>query len=119
MNVWDVGPDSEKNIRFDSRNPNLVVGASFNKLVERVTSERDHGVCVCVTVCACANMIKRVCVHHSVFVLHTPIYVYVPHCDTVIILMQTWSLSKPSSTPISRLPHQKDYSISSLSATML
>ena len=48
MNVWDVGPDSEKNIRFDSRNPNLVVGASFNKLVERVTSERDHGVCVCV-----------------------------------------------------------------------
>lgn len=47
VNVWEEGPDSEKNIRFDSRHPNLVVGATFNKLVERVTSEKDHGVCVC------------------------------------------------------------------------
>lgn len=42
-NVWDEGPDSEKNLRYNVSKPGLVAGATFNKLVERVTSEKDHG----------------------------------------------------------------------------
>ena len=55
MNVWDEGPDSDKNLRYDSKKPGVVSGATFNKLVERMTSEKDHGVCgcVCVWVCVC------------------------------------------------------------------
>lgn len=45
VNVWDEGPDSSHNIRFDKKNPSLVTGATFNKLVERMTSEKDHGEC--------------------------------------------------------------------------
>ena len=45
VNVWDEGPDSSHNIRFDKKNPALVTGATFNKLVERMTSEKDHGKC--------------------------------------------------------------------------
>ena len=41
MNVWDAGEDSEKNIRIEPKRG--VVGATFNKLVEKLTSERDHG----------------------------------------------------------------------------
>ncbi len=41
MNVWDEGEDSEKNIRVYPKKG--VVAATFNKLVERLTSERDHG----------------------------------------------------------------------------
>ena len=41
VNVWDEGEDSEKNIRVDPKKG--VVAATFNKLVERLTSERDHG----------------------------------------------------------------------------
>ena len=43
VNVWDEGPDSDKNIRYNSSKPGMVSGATFNKLVERVTSEKDHG----------------------------------------------------------------------------
>lgn len=41
VNVWDEGPDSERNIRIDPKKG--VVAATFNKLVEKLTSERDHG----------------------------------------------------------------------------
>ena len=41
VSVWDEGPDSEKNIRMDPKRG--VVAATFNKLVERLTSEGDHG----------------------------------------------------------------------------
>ena len=41
VNVWDEGADSEKNIRVDPKKG--VTAATFNKLVERLTSERDHG----------------------------------------------------------------------------
>ena len=47
VNVWDEGPDSDKNLRYDSKKPGVVSGATFNKLVERMTSEKDHGMCVC------------------------------------------------------------------------
>jgi len=43
VSVWDEGPDSDCNIRYNTLKPGTVAGASFNKLVERVTSERDHG----------------------------------------------------------------------------
>ena len=43
MNVWDEGPDSSENIRYDKKNASLVTGATFNKLVQKMTSERDHG----------------------------------------------------------------------------
>lgn len=42
-NIWDEGPDSEHNIRFKKTNDVIVVGATFNKLVERITSVTDHG----------------------------------------------------------------------------
>lgn len=42
-NIWDEGEDMEFNIRFDKKKPGVVVGASFNKLVERITSVTDHG----------------------------------------------------------------------------
>ena len=41
MNVWDEGEDCDKNIRIDPKRG--VVAATFNKLVEKLTSERDHG----------------------------------------------------------------------------
>ena len=40
-NVWDVGEDSGTNIRVDPKKG--VVAATFNKLVEKITSEKDHG----------------------------------------------------------------------------
>ncbi|XP_064383914.1 uncharacterized protein LOC135332919 isoform X2 [Halichondria panicea] len=43
-NVWDEGPDSEKNLRYNVSKPGTVAGATFNKLVERVTSEKDHDI---------------------------------------------------------------------------
>ena len=43
MNVWDEGPDSSENIRYDKKNASLVTGATFNKLVQKMTSEKDHG----------------------------------------------------------------------------
>ena len=42
-NIWDERSDSEQNIRFDKKKPGVVVGATFNKLVEKVTSVTDHG----------------------------------------------------------------------------
>ena len=42
-NIWDEGSDQEGNIRFDKKRPGVVVGATFNKLVERITSLTDHG----------------------------------------------------------------------------
>ena len=42
-NIWDEGDDYETNIRFDKKRPGVVVGASFNKLIERITSVTDHG----------------------------------------------------------------------------
>ena len=41
VNVWDEGDDSDSNIRIDPKKG--VMAATFNKLVERLTSERDHG----------------------------------------------------------------------------
>ena len=41
VNVWDEGVDAATNIRIDPKKG--VVAATFNKLVERLTSERDHG----------------------------------------------------------------------------
>ena len=41
VNVWDEGPDSASSIRIDPKKG--VVAATFNKLVEKLTSERDHG----------------------------------------------------------------------------
>lgn len=48
-NIWDEGPDCELNIRFGKRRSGeeVVVGATFNKLVERITSVTDHGKCNC------------------------------------------------------------------------
>lgn len=43
VNVWDEGSDSERNIRIDPKKG--VMAATFNKLVEKLTSERDHGKC--------------------------------------------------------------------------
>ncbi|XP_019852599.1 PREDICTED: ras guanine nucleotide exchange factor K-like isoform X1 [Amphimedon queenslandica] len=43
-NIWDEGPDSEHNIRFKKTNELVVVGATFNKLVERITSVTDHDI---------------------------------------------------------------------------
>ncbi len=40
-NVWDVGDDCATNIRTEPKKG--VVAATFNKLVEKITSERDHG----------------------------------------------------------------------------
>ena len=45
MNIWDEDPDSESNLRFDKKKPGVVVGGTFNKLVERITSSKDHGEC--------------------------------------------------------------------------
>ena len=42
-NIWDEASDQEGNIRFDKKRPGVVVGATFNKLVERITSLTDHG----------------------------------------------------------------------------
>ena len=42
-NIWDEDDSGEVNIRFDKKRPGVVVGASFNKLVERITSVTDHG----------------------------------------------------------------------------
>lgn len=44
--MWDEGTDSVKNIRYNVSKPGLVAGATFNKLVERITSEKDHGLFV-------------------------------------------------------------------------
>ena len=41
MNVWDVGKDCGANIRYEPKKG--VVAATFNKLVEKITSEKDHG----------------------------------------------------------------------------
>ena len=41
VNVWDAGEDSVETIRIDPKKG--VVAATFNKLVEKLTSERDHG----------------------------------------------------------------------------
>lgn len=41
INIWDEGPDSEQNFRYDKKR-GVVVAASFNKLVERITSSKDH-----------------------------------------------------------------------------
>lgn len=41
VNVWDEGADAATNIRIDPKKG--VVAATFNKLVEKLTSERDHG----------------------------------------------------------------------------
>lgn len=41
VNVWDEGEDSGTNIRIDPKKG--VMAATFNKLVEKLTSERDHG----------------------------------------------------------------------------
>jgi hypothetical protein len=45
-NIWDEGPDNEHNIRFKKSGPGegMVLGASFNKLVERITSVTDHDI---------------------------------------------------------------------------
>ena len=40
-NIWEEDLESERNIRCDKTGQ--VVGATFNKLVERITSTRDHG----------------------------------------------------------------------------
>ena len=40
-NIWEEDLESESNIRYDRNG--LVIGATLNKLVERVTSTRDHG----------------------------------------------------------------------------
>ena len=42
VNIWDEGPDSDANFHFDKKR-GVVVAASFNKLVERITSSKDHG----------------------------------------------------------------------------
>ncbi len=44
VNIWDEGPDTELNLRLDKKRQGLVVGATFNKLVERITSSKDHGI---------------------------------------------------------------------------
>lgn len=41
-NIWDEGPDTEQNIRFSKENPGVVVGATFNKLVERITASGEE-----------------------------------------------------------------------------
>ena len=41
-NIWEEDLESESNIRYDSRS-GQVIGATLNKLVERVSSTRDHG----------------------------------------------------------------------------
>ena len=40
-NIWEEDLESESNIRIDKNG--LVIGATLNKLVERITSTRDHG----------------------------------------------------------------------------
>ena len=40
-NIWEEDMESESNIRYDKNGQ--VIGATLNKLVERVTSTRDHG----------------------------------------------------------------------------
>ena len=42
-NIWDEGPESELNIKYDQKKPGMVVAATFNKLVEKATSVTDHG----------------------------------------------------------------------------
>ncbi len=64
-NVWDESPDSEKNIRYNISKPGLVAGATFNKLVERVTSEKDHGTIVC-TISTHCNFFATVPLFYSV-----------------------------------------------------
>lgn len=41
-NIWEEDLESEKSIRYDKNG--LVIGATLNKLVERITSTRDHGI---------------------------------------------------------------------------
>ena len=40
-NIWEEDREGETSIRYDKNGQ--VVGATLNKLVERVTSTRDHG----------------------------------------------------------------------------
>ena len=40
-NIWEEDLEGETSIRYDKNGQ--VVGATLNKLVERVTSTRDHG----------------------------------------------------------------------------
>ena len=62
-NVWDEGPDSEKNFRYNVSKPGTVAGATFNKLVERVTSEKDHGRKICVSLFICLVILHIVLVY--------------------------------------------------------
>ena len=41
-NIWDEGPDTEDNIRFSKEKHGVVAGATFNKLVERITASGEE-----------------------------------------------------------------------------
>lgn len=69
-NIWEEDLESEKSIRYDKNG--LVIGATLNKLVERITSTRDHGILEAgrgMIVCVIANSStsrSRVCQDISV-----------------------------------------------------